>query len=324
MGVGNDRLKPTMRPTTVPGRPFPVSDTDYPFEDRWLAYRDGWVHYVDEGRGVPVLLLHGNPTWSYLYRHVIKALRTECRLIAPDYPGFGFSQAPSGYGFTPPEQAHAIAMLIESLSLRDLVLVMQDWGGPIGLSYAVDHAHEVRGIVVMNSWAWKASVPQTLFSWVMGGRPLGYWLQTRRNFFARRIVPLGVWHRTQRTAAILQAYVEPFPTPSARYPTWAFPRHIRKSGRWLQDIESRLPRLSHVPAQILWGRRDGPGFRPAEMRRWQRHLPLHETEVLDDAAHFVQEDRPDRVVAAIRRVLERAGAHRCASFTPRGEPALTD
>lgn len=289
----------------MPIRSFGVSDTDYPFQDHWLAYRDGWVHYVDEGRGVPVLLLHGNPTWSFLYREIIKRLGGECRLIAPDYPGFGFSKPPSGYRFTPPEQAAAVAELIEHLHLEDFVLVVQDWGGPIGMRYAVDHPRNIRGIVIMNSWAWAASVPQALFSWVMGGWPLGYWLQTRRNFFARTIVPYGIWHKARRTPTILAAYVKPFPDPPARHPTWVFPRHIRKSRRWLTGIESRLGSLSHIPAQILWGRRDGPGFRPAEMRRWQRHLPLHETEVLDDASHFVQEDRPDRLVAVIRRVIER-------------------
>jgi haloalkane dehalogenase len=252
-----------------------------------------------------VLLLHGNPTWSFLYRNVIKALRSECRLVAPDYPGFGFSKAPSRYRFTPQEQVRAVAALIEHLALENFVLVVQDWGGPIGLSYAIDRPQTIRGIVVMNSWAWRASIPQTLFSWVMGGWPLGYWLQTRRNFFARRIVPRGIWQERKKPQTVLDAYVKPFPTPAARYPTWVFPRHIRKSRRWLNELESRLSRLSNLPVQILWGRRDEPGFRPAEMRRWQRHLPLHETELLEDASHFVQEDRPERVAAAIRRILER-------------------
>jgi haloalkane dehalogenase len=291
--------------TAIPRRAFSVDASDYPFEDHWFAYRDGWVHYLDEGHGIPVLLLHGNPTWSFLYREVIKDLRTDCRLIAPDYPGFGYSKAPSDYRFTPPEQARVIASLIERLGLERLVLVVQDWGGPIGLSFAIGHPQEIRGIVVMNSWAWKSSVPQALFSWVMGGWPFGYWLQTRRNFFARRIVPRGIAQEKKKVPAVLSAYVKPFPTPEARYPIWVFPRHIRKSRRWLNEIESGLSRLSHLPAQILWGQRDEPGFRPIEMRRWQRHLPLHETEVLEDASHFVQEDRPDRLIAAICRILER-------------------
>jgi hypothetical protein len=111
-------------------RPFEVDAAEYPFADHWLPYGDGLVHYVDEGQGPPVLLLHGNPTWSYVYRHVIKGLRAECRLVAPDYPGFGMSKAPSRYGFTPQEHSQVIAELIRHLALTNFVLVVQDWGGP--------------------------------------------------------------------------------------------------------------------------------------------------------------------------------------------------
>ncbi len=253
--------------SSLPSRSFLVESGEYPFADHWLPYAGGHVHYLDEGHGVPVLLLHGNPTWSYLYRHVIQELNSECRLIAPDYPGFGYSRAPTSYGFTPPEQAAVICSLIDHLGLKSFVLVVQDWGGPIGLNYAVEHSRNIRGIVIMNSWAWEASIPQKLFSLVMGGWPLGYWLQTRRNFFVRRILPRGIWHKDKLTPSLKEAYSRPFSSPASRYPTWVFPRNIRKSRDWLRGIESRLPRLAHLPVQILWGRHDEPGFRPEEMRR---------------------------------------------------------
>ncbi|MBI1819255.1 MAG: alpha/beta fold hydrolase, partial [Nitrospirae bacterium] len=88
------------------------------------------MHYVDEGNGTPVLLLHGNPTWSYLYRNIIKELVHEARLIAPDYPGFGFSDHPPGYGYTPVEHAEWVSALIDHLGLKKMILVCQDWGGP--------------------------------------------------------------------------------------------------------------------------------------------------------------------------------------------------
>ena len=92
-------------PKAVFERPFEVSEDEYPFADHWLEFRDGHIHYVDEGEGPTVLLLHGNPTWSYLYRNVIKGIRGECRLIAPDYPDFGMSRAPVLYGFKPQEHS---------------------------------------------------------------------------------------------------------------------------------------------------------------------------------------------------------------------------
>jgi len=287
------------------GRPFSVDPLEYPFEDHWFTYGDGLVHYVDEGAGPTVLLLHGNPTWSYIYRGIIKELRTECRLIAPDYPGFGMSKAPSNYGFTPKEHGQVVSELVERLELHDLVLVVQDWGGPIGMSYAVEHRENLRGIVIMNTWAWPASNLQKLFSFVMGGWPVGYWLQTRRNYFAKAMLPDGIHHKERVTPTLRKAYVDPFPTPTSRISTYIFPKQIRKARPWLAQLESQLPVLSEVPAQILWGKQDVPGFPLSEMERWQRYLGKAEIETLDDAGHSVQEDRPDRVSSAIRRLLER-------------------
>ncbi len=287
-------------------RPFEVSAQEYPFTDHWLEFRDGHVHYVDEGAGPTVLLLHGNPTWSYLYRNVIKDLRGECRLVALDYPGFGMSKAPTGYGYTPEEHSEMLAEFIRRLDLTNFVMVVQDWGGPIGMSYAVKHQGNIRGLVLMNTWAWPSTLRKVqLFSLAMGGWPIGYWLQTKMNFFAKTILPAGIFHEEKVTETLRKAYTDPFPTPRSRVPTWVFPGQIRKAGSWLATIESELPRLSGLPAQILWGAQDRAGF-PLELAdRWRGYLQANETEILDDAAHFVQEDRPDRVVASIRRVLER-------------------
>ena len=286
-------------------RPFEVDPVEYPFKDHWFSYGDGFIHYVDEGNGSPIVLLHGNPTWSYLYREIIKELRTECRLVAPDYPGFGMSKAPSKYSFTPKEHGHVVRELIDNLKLKNLVMVVQDWGGPIGMNYAVENKENLRGLVIMNTWAWPSSNLQKLFSLVMGGWPLGYWLQTQRNYFAKTMLPDGIHHKEKVTPTLRKAYVDPFPTPRSRKPTWIFPRQIRKAGSWLAKIESSLPALSEIPTQILWGKDDAPGFPLSEMERWQRYLVNHETEILDDAGHSVQEDRPDRVSTAIRRLVER-------------------
>ncbi|HEV7420559.1 MAG TPA: alpha/beta fold hydrolase [Mycobacterium sp.] len=287
-------------------RPFEVSQDEYPFTDRWLEFGDGHIHYVDEGQGPTVLLLHGNPTWSYLYRNVIKELRGECRLIALDYPGFGMSKAPSGYGFTPQEHSEMLFHFIQRLDLRNFVIVVQDWGGPIGMSYVVEHQDNIRGLVLMNTWAWPPNLPKVkLFSLAMGGWPIGYLLQTRKNFFAKTILPAGIFHKEKVTQTLRKAYTDPFPTPESRVPTWVFPGQIRKASSWLAKIEGRLPTLAGLPTQILWGARDRDGFPVELVDRWRGYLKASEAEVLDDASHFVQEDRPDRVIASIRRVVER-------------------
>ena len=286
-------------------RSFEVDVSEYPFRDNWLSYRDGYIHYVDEGKGPTVLLLHGNPTWSYIYRNIIKELQGECRLIALDYPGFGMSKAPSQYGFKPQEQSEAVLELISRLELKNIVMVVQDWGGPIGMNYAVQNRSNLRGLVVMNTWAWPASFLQRLFSLVMGGWPIGYYLQTRRNYFAKAMLPDGIFHKEKVTPSLRKAYTDPFPTVDSRKPTYIFPGQIRKAHAWLGKIESKLSVLGDVPTQILWGEKNDPGFGLKELKKWQGFLKMQETETVDDASHSVQEDRPDRVVAAIRRVLER-------------------
>jgi haloalkane dehalogenase len=158
----------------------------------------------------------------------------------------------------------------------------------------------------MNTWAWPSTLRNArVFSLAMGGWPIGYWLQTKMNFFAKKIVPAGIFHEEKVTQTLRRAYTDPFPTPASRIPTWIFPGQIRKAGSWLASIEAELPTLSDLPTQILWGAQDRAGFPLELMERWRGYLVANETEVLDDASHFVQEDRPDRVSASIRRVLER-------------------
>jgi haloalkane dehalogenase len=161
----------------------------------------------------------------------------------------------------------------------------------------------------MNTWAWPPNLRKVkAFSLLMGGWPMGYLLQTRKNFFARTILPAGIFHTEKVTETLRKAYTDPFPTPESRVPTWVFPGQIRKARTWLAKIEERLPSLAGLPTQILWGAQDRDGFPVELVDRWRGYLKASETEILDDASHFVQEDRPDRVVASIRKVLERTSS----------------
>jgi len=285
-------------------RKFEVDPAEYPFADRWLERGGSALHYVDEGSGPPVVMLHGNPTWSFLYRNVIKQLGGACRSIAPDYPGFGFSDHPPGYGYTPQEHAEWIHALIDHLGLKRFVLVVQDWGGPIGLSIAVERPDDVAGLVILNTWAWPPDPRMAIFSLLMGG-PLGKYLHLQRNFFARKIVPFGIARAVRRTPAILKAYTDPFPTPASRIGTWVFPRAIRRSAGWLAEIERQLPRLRDKPVALVWGMKDAGFGREAIIERWLSHFPGASVDRLPEAKHFLQEDEPERIAAAVKSVLAR-------------------
>jgi haloalkane dehalogenase len=139
----------------------------FPFESQWFDSGAGRIHYVDEGAGQPILMLHGNPTWSFLYRRVIEELGGQFRCVAVDLPGFGLSDRPAGYGYTPAEQAAVVGELLRELDLRDLIVMAHDWGGPIGLSAAAAAPQRAFGLVLGNTWFWPADRRAGLFSRVM-------------------------------------------------------------------------------------------------------------------------------------------------------------
>jgi haloalkane dehalogenase len=285
-------------------RPFTVDPTEYPFADHWFEGRSAVLHYLDEGAGLPVVMLHGNPTWSFLYRKIIKAVNGQCRSIVPDYPGFGFSQHPPDYGYTPMEHARWIRALIDAIGLDRYVLIVQDWGGPIGLSIAVDQPDKVAGIVLCNSWCWPPFANALLFSYIMGG-PLGKYLHLHHNFFARVMVPLGIYHRRAKTRSILKAYTDPFPTPESRIGTYVFPRQIRKASDWLKGIEGRLTVLRAKPVEMVWAKKDPAFGKEAYIKKWKTHFPDAPVDRIEDASHYIQEDAPERVASALVRILKR-------------------
>ena len=175
------------------GRPSWLDERLFPFRSRFLELDGCRVHYVDEGEGPPLLLLHGNPTWAFLYRNVIGGLRDRFRCVALDYPGFGLSSAREGYGYTPAEHADIVERFLLALDLSNTTLMVQDWGGPIGLGVAARHPRRFRALVVGNTWAWpvNGNLLFELFSRFVGGPPGGFLI---RNFnaFVNLLVPAGV------------------------------------------------------------------------------------------------------------------------------------
>lgn len=257
------------------------------------------IHYVDEGEGPPLLLMHGNPTSSFLYRHIIAGLRDRFRCIAPDLPGFGRSTAPPGYGFTPAEHAAVMERLVEQLDLRDVTMMVQDWGGPIGFAVATRHPERFRAFVIGNTWAWPKSDPGTqVFSRLLGG-PVGGFLILHRNAFVEWILPQGM-NRAKLSKEDMEVYRAPFPTAESRKPLHVLPREILGSRPFLAEVEQGLGALRDRPALIVWPTKD-IAFRVPERERWEELFADHETVMLEGAGHYIQEDAPDEIVAAIRR-----------------------
>jgi haloalkane dehalogenase len=270
----------------------------FPFQSRYVEVDGNQIHYIDEGLGPVLLCLHGNPTWSFVYRDIVRALTPYRRCIALDYPGFGLSAARPGFDFRPRSHREVVSAFVDALGLDEMTLFVHDWGGPIGLGVAIRNPERIRGLVIANSWGWPLAGDRHFeyFSALMGGR-VGAWLISNLNFFVNVLIPLGT-RRTTLSRKVMTAYRRPFPTPDSRRPMHIFPREIIASSRYLEELEQSLKLLSHLPALILWGDRDF-AFRNREREKFEKIFPDHHTHILKGSGHYVQED----AAAEISRVI---------------------
>ncbi|SPM42660.1 Lysophospholipase, alpha-beta hydrolase superfamily [Mycobacterium numidiamassiliense] len=279
----------------------------YPFTSRWFDSSRGRVHYIDEGpagfAGPPLLLFHGNPTWSFLYRHIVVALRDRFRCIAPDYLGFGLSERPSGFGYTIDEHARVMGEFVDHLGLDGYLTMGQDWGGPISMAVAVARAQRVRGVVLGNTWFWPTDVLTTkIFSRVMSSPPMQRAI-LRRNYFVERMIPLGT--AKPPSAAVMAHYRGVQPNPEARLGVAKMPKELLAARTLLDRLSHEVPAtLGAKPALFVWGMKDF-AFRPGpSLPRMRAAFPDHVLVELPEAKHFIQEDAPDEIAAAI---IERFG-----------------
>lgn len=288
--------------TTDPARPDWLDTGLYPFEAHWFDAPDGRLHYVDEGAGAPVVMLHGNPTWSFQYRQVIPGLVAGGRrAIAPDQLGFGLSDKPTAYSYRPADQARQFAAFMDSLNLHDVTLVVGDWGGPVGLSWALDNPDRLRALVITNTWLWSVRSDWYYqgFSRFMGG-PVGRWLILNKNFFAGDFLRRVYGDKSRLTPEIHAHYLEPLGSPQEREGSAVFPREIVGSSDWLASLWERRAAIAGTRATLAWGMKD-LAFREKELDRWRALFREARVVKYGDCGHFVAEERPDDLT---REILE--------------------
>jgi pimeloyl-ACP methyl ester carboxylesterase len=279
----------------------------FPFESRFMGINGHRMHYVDEGEGDPVLLLHGNPTWSFLYRKFIpRIVAAGYRVIAPDHIGFGLSERPAReHDFSLENHIANLAEFIRRLGLKRLTVVCQDWGGPTGLACAVLNPAAFKAIVVMNTWAWPepTAFHSGVFPWRMMHAPVvGPYLFQRRNILVERGLYLSVVHREQFLEEALPAYRFVMPDYDSRLLTRVFPRLIPlrsddRSAATMRWLEQAL-RSMNIPALIVWGKEEI--VFPAECaQRFKTLLPHAKGPLWVTGSHFLQEDSPEEICGHI-------------------------
>lgn len=280
--------------------PFEPDRRLFPFESKWFESPVGPVHYVDEGAGPPILFLHGNATWSFLYRGIIIRLKRRFRCVATDYPGFGLSVRPERYGYTPAEHAEVVSALVRRLDLTNLTIMGQDWGGPIGMRVALDSLERMRALVMGNTFYFPPDTfAMKAFSYVMSSEPMQRQI-LRRNILVEKLVPMAVKHPL--ADEVMHHYREALPTPKSRVGMAELPRQLTDAGPWLADLADDVrDRLANIPLLLLWGMKD-PVFNRQYMERFREDFRSVKIQRLD-AKHYIQEDAPAEIAAAIEAFL---------------------
>jgi pimeloyl-ACP methyl ester carboxylesterase len=278
----------------------------YPFAPQTFRTPSGVMSYLDEGSGPPVVMVHGTPTWSFLYRHFVKALSGRYRCVVPDHLGFGLSDKPEGFSFTPRAHAENLASLLDYLDLKEYTLVVHDYGGPIGLGAALEHPERVRALVIIDTWLWSNAGTRS-FETVgkVAASPVGRFLYRRLNFSPRVLLPQGFADKSKLTKETHRHYLAPFPTPSSREAAWVLARELTASGGWYDLLYARLDTLDAVPTLLLWGSKD-PFFPQAYLRRWRETMPHAEVAELASVGHFVPEEAQAAALDCLRPFLRKA------------------
>lgn len=287
----------------------------WPYQPRFMQVNRRRMHYVDEGSGDPVLLLHGNPTWGFLWRKVMPPLlEARHRVVVPDQIGFGLSQKPTL------EHEHSLdghtanlTALARQLDLKRLTVVCHDWGGPTGLAFALSNPERVRALVIMSTWAWPlppAEFHTRIFPWRLMHAPLvGPYLLGHHAALAGRGVYLSVVDRERFRKEAQAAYEAVLPDAAARLLTWTWPRWIplddsaRAFARfaWLEEKLSQ----STWPTLLIWGRDDEVFDSATFAHRFKAMLPHADGPHLVTGRHFLQEDSGEEIGSLIRSFVAR-------------------
>lgn len=282
-----------------------LNRSEYPFHSNYFNINGQKLHYIDEGEGETILFVHGTPSWSFDFRHLIKDLRKDHRCIAIDHIGFGLSDKPEHYDYSTIAHSKTLEQFILAERLQNITLVVHDFGGPIGLNFAMQYPDRIKNIVVLNSWLWSSTNdPDFIKVSRMLKSPLLPFLYRYLNFSPKFILPKSFGdHKLPKE--LLQQYTKPFASKNQRNGALAFARSLLKDQAWFEELWHKKEAISGKPALFIWGMKD-PTIKPAYLDKFLTGFKNATAIKLETCGHFPQEEQPMQVIGAIRSLFPSA------------------
>jgi len=277
---------------------------EYPFTPKSVTVDGHRMSYLDEGSGPVVVMVHGNPSWSYLYRNLVTALRNTHRCIVPDHLGCGLSDKPQDYPYRLQSHIDNLTALLDQLQIEKCVLVVHDWGGAIGMGWAGSHSDRVAGLVVLNTAAFHSS--QIPFRIAVCRWPvLGPLLVRGLNGFAWPATFMAVHNKM--SAEVAAGFLYPYNCWQNRMAVHRFVQDIplqktHPSWQTLSRVEASLERLQDKPMILCWGGKDFC-FNDQFFKEWQRRFPAAISHYFPEAGHYVLEDALDEITSLLTPFL---------------------
>jgi pimeloyl-ACP methyl ester carboxylesterase len=279
-----------------------LDTTEYPFNSKYFDLNGHKIHYIDEGHGDTLLFVHGTPSWSFDFRNCIKGLSKDFRCIAIDHIGFGLSDKPEHYDYSIKNHCTALEKFVLSKKLDHLTLVVHDFGGPIGLNFAIQYPEKIKNLIILNSWMWSSkNDPDYLKLSRILRNPLLPFLYRYLNFSPRFILP-GSFGEKKLPSHIKNQYTKPFANRTQRNGALAFAKSLLNDQDWFEELWEKKEVISAKPTLFIWGMKD-PVIKPHYLNKFITGFANSRTVKLEKSGHFPQEEEPEPVISAIFNFL---------------------
>lgn len=277
-----------------------LDKSEYPFKSNYFEINGHKLHYIDEGQGEVLLFVHGTPSWSFDFRHIIQDLKNSFRCIAIDHIGFGLSDKPEHYDYSTINHSRTLEKFIIEKQLQDITLVVHDFGGPIGLNFAIHHRERIKNLIILNSWLWSSKAdPDFIKLSKILRSPLLPFLYRYLNFSPRFILPQSFGDK-KISSKTLKNYTKPFSKPSERNGALALAKSLLNDQDWFEELWNKRQTISSKPTLFIWGMKD-PVIKPHNLEKFQSGFTNYTIIKLETSGHFPQEEEAVEVASGIRK-----------------------